>query len=258
MKREYAFVFDADDTLWMNEWQYSSAYATYFQYLYEVLRNEMPALNLVWERYFKKEQELYREYGVRRGRVSEAMVATYKDLCLWIRVRFGKEAYKSEHEKRIREIGDIPFQFELLQWAPGACEVLQKLKNEGHALYLLSSYDKEVFPKKAEFLQVYRFFPEDNIWITEFKKTKEDFITVTGWNEERDKSVSTWYAVGNSTSDLSPALEISERWHGVHIPHCSTSQYFQGKQNIDYWTLDSFVHPRSVTIRSISELLSVV
>ena len=28
------FVFDGDDTLWMNEWQYSEAYANYFSFLY--------------------------------------------------------------------------------------------------------------------------------------------------------------------------------------------------------------------------------
>lgn len=258
MKKKHAFVFDGDDTLWMTEWQYSEAYATFFRYLYDVLKSEMPALHLAWERYFRKEYELYREWGVRRGRVSEAMAETYKDICLWIRVRFGKDVYDKEHEDRVREIGDLPFQFERLTWTPDACGVLQKLKDDGHALYFLSNYDQNVFPHKARLLGLNRFFAEGNIRITEFKKTKEDFVAVTGWNSADEKSDRIWYAVGNGESDISPALEISERWRGIHIPHGSTSQYFRGKRGNDYWTPDSFAHPRCVPIRSIGELLSVV
>lgn len=252
------FVLDGDDTLWMTEWQYSEAYATFFRYLYEILKNEMPAFHLVWERYMRKEHELYREWGVRKGRLSEAMSDTYRDICLWVKFRFNKDVYSEAHENHIREIGLMPFEYERLQWAPGAETVLQKLKEDGHKLCFLSSFDKEVFPKKADHLRISRFFDKKDIRLTEFKKTKEDFVAVSRWHKECEETFAAWFAVGNGESDVRPALDISEKWRGISMPFSSTSQYFRGKKNTDYWAPDTWVHPRVVTIRSIAELLSVV
>lgn len=61
------FVFDADDTLWMTEWQYSHAYATFFAYLYDILGDRMPNLHLVREHFFEIEGKLYGTYGVGAG-----------------------------------------------------------------------------------------------------------------------------------------------------------------------------------------------
>lgn len=252
------FVFDGDDTLWMNEWQYSEAYANYFSYLYKIFNNKTPALHLIWERYFLIEQELYNKWGVKRGRVAEAMVKMYQDLCKRVKFEFGENGHSFEHEERIRKIGDQPFQYERLTWNPGAQDVLRKLRREGHRICLLSSFDKEVFPRKADFLKLYDLFDKKDVRITEFKKTKEDFIAVSGWKKEHDELNYDWYAVGNGESDVLPALEISELWKGVYVPHGSTSQYLRGKSGMDYWTSTSISHPRAVTIRSISELLTII
>lgn len=252
------FVFDGDDTLWMNEWQYSEAYANYFSYLYKIFENKTPALHLIWERYFLIESELYKEWGVKRGRVAEAMVRMYRDLNKRVKFEFGKDMHSFKHEEQIKKIGDQPFQYERLTWNPGAQDVLRTLRQEGHTVCFLSSFDKEVFPRKAEFLGLYDFFDKKNVRITEFKKTKEDFIAVSGWKNEYADLNHEWYAVGNGESDVRPALEISERWRGIYIPHGSTSQYFRGKRGMDYWTSTSIDHPRAVTINSISELLKVI
>lgn len=252
------FVFDGDDTLWMNEWQYSEAYSNFFSYMYEIFEGKTPALHLIWERYFLIESELYKEWGVKRGRVAEAMVKMYQDLCKRVKFEFGEDVHRFEHEEQIRKIGDQPFDYERLKWLPGAKEVLGKLKNDGHTLCFLSSYDKKVFPKKAEFLGLHDFFDKKHVRITEFKKTKEDFIAVSGWCQNCSSSDSAWYAVGNGESDVRPALEVSDKWRGIYIPHGSTSQYFRGKRGMDYWTSTSIDHPRAVTIRSIGELLSVI
>lgn len=252
------FVFDGDDTLWMNEWQYSEAYANYFSYLYKIFENKTPALHLIWERYFLIENELYKDWGVKRGRVAEAMVKMYQDLNKRIKFEFGEDLYRLEHEEEIQKIGDQPFQYERLTWNPGAQDVLKRLRQQGHKICFLSSFDKSVFPHKAEFLKLYDFFDKKNIRITEFKKTKEDFIAASGWKKEDLKSDCDWYAIGNGESDVCPALEISEKWRGIYIPHGSTSQYFRGKRGIDYWTSTSISHPRAVTIRSIGELFTVI
>lgn len=40
-------IFDGDDTLWMNEWQYSEAYADYLAYLYKIFKDKTPAIHLI-------------------------------------------------------------------------------------------------------------------------------------------------------------------------------------------------------------------
>ncbi|MBI2637666.1 MAG: HAD family hydrolase [Candidatus Sungbacteria bacterium] len=257
-EKKNVFVFDGDDTLWMNEWQYSEAYANYFSYLYKIFEGKTPALHLIWERYFLIESELYKEWGVKKGRVAEAMVKMYHDLCKRVKFEYGEDEYRFEHEENIREIGDQPFQYERIVWNTGAQDVLRQLRRDGHTVCFLSSFDKEVFPHKAGFLKLYDFFDKKNVHITEFKKTKEDFITASGWKKEFAELNCDWYAVGNGESDVRPALEISERWRGIYIPHGSTSQYFRGKRGMDYWTSTSIGHPRAVTIRSISELFTVI
>ncbi len=195
---------------------------------------------------------------MRRGRVAEAMVETYRDLCKRIKFVWSEDVHSLEHEALIRKIGDQPFDFTRLQWVPGAQTVLQKLQLEGHRLCFLSCYDTEVFPKKAEYLNLYGFFRKKDVLVIQTKKTAEDFVAVSGWKKEHDELNHQWYAVGNGESDIKPPLDISECWRGIYIPHQSTSQYFRGRKGEDYWSSISIDHPRVVTIRSMSELPSVI
>lgn len=251
------FVFDGDDTFWMNEWQYSQATADFFSYLYSILGSKTPNLHYVRDRYYSIDGELFKEWGIKRGRVAEGMVLTYRDICKWVEWRFEENVYKKEHEDRIRKIGDQPFDFTKLQWLPYVKDVLSVLKSSGHILCFLSSYDKTLFPHKADFLGLNEFFIPDKMRLTEVKKTKEDFIAVSGWLKEND-CLQNWYAVGNGESDIRPALEISDNWRGIYIPHGSTSKYFQEGGQVNYFMPPRLDHPRVVTIRSMEELLSVI
>lgn len=49
-------VFDADDTLWMNGWQYDQAYAKFFDYILKIFGDKAPNfhyLYALWERPLK-------------------------------------------------------------------------------------------------------------------------------------------------------------------------------------------------------------
>jgi len=186
------------------------------------------------------------------------MIETYRDLCKRIKWERNEDVYDLAHEEHIRKIGDQPFDYERLKWIPEAKDVLKKLRFDGHQIRLLTSYDKEVFPKKAEFLDIYDIFDRKDVFVTEFKKTKENFVTAGGWKKEFDGMGYRWCAVGNGESDVRPAIEISEEWRGIYIPHGSTSQYIRGRRGMDYWSAISIDHPRVVTIRSIAELLRVI
>ena len=249
------FVFDGDDTLWMNEWQYSQAYSDFFSYLYKIFGNKTPNLHYLQERYFRTEGEMYKEWGIRRGRLAEAMIQTYRDICNWALWRFEADLWREEHEVYIRKIGDQPFDFGRLEWLSGAKSILSYLKRRGHMVCFLSSYDKKVFPQRAEFLGLYEFFSKENILLTEGKKTKDDFVMVSGWQKETD-TTRAWYAIGNGESDVLPPLEISENWHGIYIPHGSTSRYLASEYFKEGGRALNFMPPpmensRVQTIRSI-------
>ncbi|MBI2639814.1 MAG: HAD family hydrolase [Candidatus Sungbacteria bacterium] len=248
------FVFDGDDTLWMNEWQYSQTYADFFSYLYATLGDRTPNFHYIRERYFQIEGELYKTCGVRRGRVAEAMACLHKEICAWIEWRWNENLYREEDEEEIRKIGDQPFDYTKLRWVPGAEKTLQTLKAAGHKLCFLSSYDSAVFPKRAGFLWLSRFFGPERIRTTEYRKNKEDFIAVSGWTPN---DTSTYYAVGNSESDILPALEINDTWRGIYIPYGSTSKFFAARDAINFLA-QPMDHPRVTTIKSIAELLSIL
>lgn len=248
--QQITFVFDGDDTLWMNEWQYSEAIADYFSYLYKALGDRTPNLRYIRERYFQIDGELFRMWGVKRGRVAEAMTRLYKEICSWIEWRWNENLYKEPHEQVIRAIGDKPFDYIKLRWVPGAEATLAALKNAGHKICFLSCYDQKLFPERAEFLELSRFFDPRNIHITEHRKTKEDFIMASGWTPESFRA----YAIGNGESDILPALEISEAWRGIYIPHGSTSKFFTEGRQMNF-SLPPLDNPRVITIKSMEELL---
>ena len=246
-------VFDADDTLWMLEWLYSKSYSTFFSFVYGVFGPMAPNLASLQEAFFKIEGRLYPEWGVKRGRVAEAMVLTYREVCRWAKMRFGRELYTKQDEERIRDIGDIPFDYTHLTWLPEARRALSILRQRGDMLCLLSSYDSTLFPAKAEFLKIGEFFALERMRTTEIAKTKEDFIAASGWTPETDKT-RLWFAVGNSESDIVPALEISGRWRGIYVPHGSTSAYFKHKDRFNGFNPFPSNDDRITTLQSLRDM----
>ena len=98
------------------------------------------------------------------------------------------------------------------------------MRSSGHRLCLLTSYDKVLFPTRAEFLGLNDYFEPNHVRVIEFKKTTDDFIAVSGWTPETDAKHH-WYALGNTDSDIDTALEISPRWRGILVPFGTTSAY---------------------------------
>jgi len=261
------FVFDADDTLWMNEWQYSAAYAQYFAFIYQIFRECSPTLKYLNRRFFQIDIGLYRVWGIRRGRVAESMRLCYQEICAWAKARFGHEFMPVEsirHYERMAELGDLPFDFMKLLWRPDALDALKVLKRRGYTLCLLTSYDPEVFPARAARMEIDRFFTPEHVRAIPGSKTKDDFIKVSGWTPENDAAYE-WYAVGNGESDLKPALEISARWRGFYMPHGSTSKFFYHEESsndypepIKHFMPPSFVDPRVQTINTLKDILKLL
>lgn len=257
-------VFDNDDTLMMNEWQYSQAIEICFTYFYEIFQDFTPNRNALNARYIAIDKQNFAKWGIRRGRVADTKRMLYEEVRVYAEKRglkFSKKT-RAEHLRRIAEIGDLPFDFTKMRWRPGVEKVLRTLKKEGNTLCLLTSYDKDVFPKKAELLKIGHFFDSAHVRAIDSSKKKEDFIAVSEWTAENDADRK-WYAVGNGESDIRPALDISDRWRGVYIPHGSTSPIFeQGKEQNDWpEPLNHFmpppiVHDRVTTVLTLDSRLA--
>lgn len=93
----------------------------------------------------------------------------------------------------------------------------------------------------------------ERVRTTEVAKIKEDFIAVSGWTPETDKAKN-WFAVGNSESDIVPALEISGRWRGIYMPHGSTSAYFKHKDRFNGFMPFPSNDDRITTLQSLRDL----
>lgn len=250
MEQKKTIVFDIDDTLLATIWTYDAAYAAYFQYLFNVIAGRSPSFHDIYDRLFEIDAELSKTWGIKRGRVAEAMVMSYRELCDWIKNRWDEDLFSPEHEKKIREIGDRPFDYKKHFWLPTVIPVLRKLKRKGYILCALSSYDTKLFPERSKERNLSEFFG-DRIMSIDHKKTAKDFISVSGWKSP-DEGV--WYSVGNGESDIRPALEIADNWHGIYIPLRNTSPFFDRAGRKTFYDAEPIDHPRVLNLNIFKEL----
>lgn len=252
-------VFDGDDTCWMTEWTYGKARAEFFAYLYSIFEELTPGLTGLKDRYDAIDKTLFPVWGVQRGRVFWGMLVLYYEIIDYCRGKFSEEklapilAKEIEHNKRIFELGDMPFDFYQHKWFEGAEQVLSEFnEDKKFTLCLLTCYDANVWRERSKFLGVERYFTR--IRVISGQKTAENFIQVSGYDSEPEETL--FYAVGNATTDILPALEISERWRGIYIPNGSSTPIFdrQGDRMLAPSPLE---HPRVITLRSFLELRRV-
>ena len=246
-------VFDGDDTLWYVEWLYSQAYADFFSFLYKIFGPSTPNIHFVSKIFFAIESTNAKTWGIRRGRVAESMAETYQKLCEWIHQLSGKEVYREDVERRIRCIGDQPFDIQNHHWVPGAEETLAKLQERGHLLCLLTKYDQKLWPEKAALLGVHRFFLPENVLSVDSRKQPQDFKTLTQKNVQSGTSL---FAVGNSEGDLLP-VTVFDDWGGFYIPLATTFPLDKDclPTSISFEPTP-YNHPRVITLTSIRELAS--
>ena len=264
--KDSVLVFDGDDTCWPNEWYYSRARVHFLNFLYEEFEDLMPTYGRVKDRYHEIDRALFKIWGVERGVIFAGMQETYDGLVAWFGKKLGEDseryqeilAKRREHIRMLHDFGDEPFDFSDLRWIAGVEETLSTLKATGRfSLCLLTSYDEKVWHYRKEHLGVDRFF--DQVTAIPDRKTSQDFIDATGWQE--DESDVLFYAIGNGESDIKPALDVSPHWRGIYIPHASGSPVFHGEGQEVEWE-DSYTpppidDPRVITLERFGDLLRV-
>lgn len=251
-------IFDCCDTIWAAVHQYDEAYIECIAFLQKVFGEKLPGLHSVYHRLFQLEGQTSKSWGVKRGRVAQSMVTLYEEICAHILEQYGVDLKDCTHINTLKTIGDKPFDYRWVTWLPNAKTVLRLLKKDGHELRFLTSYDKELFPKRAKYLGLYEFASPERCVSVESKKTTDDFVSVSKLDPNGEQNFEKVYVIGNGRNDILPAVDISEKWYGIYIPHSSTSPWFSDDKSKVKFTPDPIDHPRVYNLRRLTEILNII
>jgi putative hydrolase of the HAD superfamily len=234
-------LFNLDDTL--------SYCNRYFNLVIDEFADQMMAwFNSVSEEEIKKKQlqldmAAISEHGLKSERFPESFVGTYEYYCDLT----GREK-KKEEIQFLRELGFKVFEIPV-EPIPHMNETLQRLKEDGHELYLHTGGDEANQRRKITQLELTTFF-EHRIFISEHKDTTalSDILKTI----KADPAV-TWM-VGNSLrTDIVPALELDI--HAIYIPAEMEWQYNMVDLDVDhsstFLTVDSLQQVPDVIDKSI-------
>lgn len=200
--KQNVFIFDLDDTLMWNNYNYDLAKIEFLKWLIKVFKRRVPSsayiLHLNEEVDKKVEWEINPETGQKYGftcqRFPTSLARTYRALC-----EEGWGEYNPILAEEVYGIGLMAFdpeQYRKAGLAPGAEEVLNYLKWREVGLRLLTKGDPSVQNHKIKALQLQRWF--DDFHIVD-DKDADLFRSYEGSNK---------ISVGNSfSSDIKPALE---------------------------------------------------
>lgn len=147
-----------------------------------------------------------KKVGLHSSGSTESLVATYKFFC-----KKYKRKLKLEQIKKIHAIGERVFETKV-EPLPYMYEVLDKLQEDGHDLYLFTGGDVINQHRKIAHLELERYF-QKGIFIFEHKNT-EALKKVLDHIKSPQKT--TWM-IGNSLkTDIKPAIELGI--NAIYIP----------------------------------------
>ena len=172
------------------------------------------------------------------------MLDTHRLICDMFMESSGVDLWSAKDATRIAQIANQPFDYNRHPWLPGAEDVLSALLARGVKLCLLTSYDEEIWPERAKFLRMDRFFDPESVLAIPGKKTPADFLHVSKIGDDPDVAA---FAIGNRGTDLC-AVRDDSRWRGLLIPVPSTVP--------DQDEIELADHPRVTVLKSISEVLN--
>jgi putative hydrolase of the HAD superfamily len=230
-------LFNLDDTL--------SYCNRYFNLVIDEFADQMMAwFNSISEEDIKKKQlqldvAAISEHGLKSDRFPESFVGTYQ----YFSDLTGREKKKDEIHY-LRELGFKVFEIPV-EPIPFMNETLQRLKEDGHELYLHTGGDEANQRRKITQLELTTFF-EHRIFISEHKNTTalSDILKTI----KADPSV-TWM-VGNSLrTDIVPALELDI--HAIYIPAEMEWQYNMVDLDVDH-------RSAFLTVDSLQEVPDVI
>ncbi|WHY01362.1 HAD family hydrolase [Neobacillus sp. DY30] len=185
------------------------------------------------------------EHGLKSERFPESFVGTYNYYCYLT----GREK-KNDEIHYLRELGFKVFKFPV-EPIPYMNETLQRLKDDGHELYLHTGGDEANQRRKISQLELTTYF-EHRIFISEHKDTTALSNILKTIKAAPDV---TWM-VGNSLrTDIVPALEMDI--HAIYIPAENEWNYNMVEVNVEhnsaFLTVDSLQEVPEVIYNCIQE-----
>jgi len=145
-------------------------------------------------------------YGLLSEKFTESLVATYFYFCQ----KYGKRI-KADEIEQVRKIGTSVFEREVEPF-PHMYDVLNKLQEDGHQLYLFTGGDVKNQTRKILQLGLGAYF-DDRVFISQHKNNKALQRVL---NKIPANKNSIWM-IGNSLkTDIMPALELGI--NAIHIP----------------------------------------
>jgi putative hydrolase of the HAD superfamily len=231
-KNKKTFIFDLDDTLIWNAYDYSDILAEFYFYLRRKITPNCPYITDL----LNMQREIDEKYTTKRGfnfrRFPLSFARTYKQIC---------EDTGIEYNKNIADgcyrTGMKTFTMPNAEIVEGAKDCLEFLTDKGDELLLLTKGYKSIQQKKINQFDLGKYF--SNITIALRSKDSKLFNEISG---ERDKNFV--YSVGNSqSSDIIPALDAGLK--AIYIP-------WEGGWNFNNHKL---VHENLKRFRKIDEIV---
>ncbi|PFR96720.1 HAD family hydrolase [Priestia megaterium] len=199
--------------------------------------------NLTKEEIKQKQLEIdlksIEKYGLHSSRFPESLVATY--------LFFSEQNHQDIHEdrvERVKKIGQSVFEVPI-EPLPNMYEVLDKLKEQGHDLYLHTGGDEENQGRKIVQLELAKYF-EKRVFISEQKDTSalKEILNQIKYDPKK-----TWM-IGNSLkTDIRPAIEAGI--HAIHVPSELEWSYNQVK-------IDVAPKGKLLTVNSLVEVPEII
>lgn len=145
-------------------------------------------------------------HGLLSEKFPESLVATYFYFCQ----KYGK-GIKANEIEQVRNIGRSVFETEVEPF-PYMYDVLNKLQEDGHQLYLFTGGDVKNQTRKIKQLGLETYF-EERVYISQHKNNKA-LKKVINKIPANKKSI---WMIGNSLkTDIKPAIELGI--NAIHIP----------------------------------------
>ncbi|MCM3571397.1 HAD family hydrolase [Neobacillus mesonae] len=176
------------------------------------------------EKLLELDLESIKKHGLHSSRYPDSLAATYLYFC-----KKYKKGLRAKEIEQVRKIGEHVFEIEVEPF-PEMYDVLEKLKKDGHNLYLFTGGDHKNQYRKIKQLNLQPYF-KDGVFIFEHKNTKALKNVLKKINAIKN---ATWM-IGNSLkTDIKPALDLGI--NAIHIP---------AKIEWSYNIVDIDIEPRS-------------
>lgn len=175
------------------------------------------------------------QFGLGKHRFPESLISTYRLMC----EKVGKEPLKHDEEELL-SIGYGVYTKEV-ELYPHAHETLERLKGEGHELYLYTGGDHEIQTGKVLRAGLEHIFTKDRRFISEHKNRD---VLARIIREKQFNKEHTWMIGNSARTDIRPAL--LEGIHAIHLPDKGGWSFDHADLNVPvtgkFHTLESIVH----------------